>query len=154
VAIGKLDASRPDSGDGTGVVVGPPRAPSTGRGVAIIGSGPAGLAVAEELTKQGHSCTVFESWPVPGGILLYGIPNFKVRKEILQDKLEYLERMGIEFVCNTVIGKDVTVDELMHERGFDAVFLGTGAPVGGAMKIEGEELANVHPATEFRARRN
>ena len=97
--------------------------------MAIIGSGPAGLAVAEELTKQGHSCTVFESWPVPGGILLYGIPNFKMRKEILQDKLEYLERMGIEFVCNTVIGKDVTIDELLRERGYDAVFLGTGAPV-------------------------
>ena len=91
----------------------PVLAPATGRKVAIIGSGPAGLAVAEELTKEGHSCTVFESWPVPGGILLYGIPNFKMRKEILQDKLAYLERMGIEFVCNTWIGKDVTIDQLI-----------------------------------------
>src|SRR3990170_2101271 len=131
-----------------------PLAPPTGKRVAIIGSGPAGLAVAEELTKQGHSCTVFESWPVPGGILLYGIPNFKMRKEILQHKLEYLERMGIEFVCNTVIGKDVTVDQLVQEQGYDAVFLGTGAPVGGKMRIDGEELTNIYQATEFLVRGN
>ena len=83
----------------------PVPAPPTGKKVGIIGSGPAGLAVAEELAKNGHQCTVFESWPVPGGVLLYGIPNFKMRKQILQDKLEYMERMGIQFVCNTVIGK-------------------------------------------------
>jgi glutamate synthase (NADPH) small chain len=154
VAIGKLEAFIADYERRNGGLAVPPMAPSTGRRIAIIGSGPAGLAVAEELTKKGHSCTVFESWPVPGGILLYGIPNFKMRKEILQDKLGYLERMGIEFVCNTVIGKDVTVDELMQERSYDAVFLGTGAPVGGQMKIEGEELTDVYQATEFLVRGN
>ncbi len=154
VAIGKLEAFIADYERRNGGVAIPPLAPSTGRRVAIIGSGPAGLAVAEELTKNGHSCTVFESWPVPGGILLYGIPNFKMRKEILQDKLEYLERMGIEFVCNTVIGKDVTIDELLRERGYDAVFLGTGAPVGGQMRIDGEELASIYQATEFLVRGN
>src|SRR5437867_11453574 len=124
VAIGKLEACIADYERRNGGVAIPPMAPSTGRRVAIIGSGPAGLAVAEELTKQGHACTVFESWPVPGGILLYGIPNFKMRKDILQDKLEYLERMGIEFVRNTVVGRDITIDRLF-EDGCHVVFLGT-----------------------------
>ena len=153
VSIGKLEAFIADYQRRNGGVPVPETAPPTGRKVAIVGSGPAGLAVAEELTKQGHTCVVFESWPVPGGILLYGIPNFKMRKEILQDKLEYLERMGIQFVCNTVIGRDVTVDQLFEE-GYQAVFVGTGAPVGGQMRIEGEELGNIYQATEFLVRGN
>jgi glutamate synthase (NADPH/NADH) small chain len=96
---------------------------------------------------------VFESWPVPGGVLIYGIPNFKMRKEILQDKLEYLKRMGIEFKCNTVIGRDVSIDGLLEE-GYNAVFLGTGAPVGGRMKITGEDMENIFQATEFLVRGN
>ncbi len=153
VAIGKLEAFISDFERRNGGVPQPVLAPPTGKRVAVIGSGPAGLAVAEELTKQGHSCTVYESWPVPGGILLYGIPNFKMRKEILQDKLEFLGRMGIEFVCNTVIGRDVTIDQLF-EQGFHAVFLGTGAPVGGQMRIPGEELGSIYQATEFLVRGN
>ena len=153
VSIGKLEAFIGDYERKNGGVPLPVPQPATGRRIGIIGSGPAGLAVAEELGKKGHSCTVFESWPVPGGILLYGIPNFKMRKEILQDKLAFLERMGIEFVCNTVIGKDVTIDQ-MFEQGYDAVFLGTGAPVGGQMRIEGEELGNIYQATEFLVRGN
>jgi glutamate synthase (NADPH/NADH) small chain len=154
VSIGKLEAFISDYERRNGGVPMPIMAPPSGRKVGIIGSGPAGLAVAEELRKKGHACTVFESWPVPGGILLYGIPNFKMRKEILQDKLAFLERMGIEFVCNTVIGKDVTIDQLIGEQGYDAVFLGTGAPVGGQMRIEGEDLGNIYQATEFLVRGN
>jgi glutamate synthase (NADPH/NADH) small chain len=154
VSIGKLEAFISDYERRNGGVPMPMMEPDTGRKVGIIGSGPAGLAVAEELRKKGHACIVFESWPVPGGILLYGIPNFKMRKEILQDKLSFLERMGVEFVCNTVIGKDVTVDQLIEEQGYDAVFLGTGAPVGGQMKIEGEELGNIYQATEYLVRGN
>ncbi len=153
VSIGKLEAFIADYQRKTTGIPLPELPPSTGRRVAIIGSGPAGLAVAEELTKNGHSCTVFESWPVPGGVLLYGIPNFKMRKEILRDKLSYLERLGVEFVCNTVIGRDVSVDGLLA-RGYDAVFLGTGAPVGGQMRIPGEEMENVYQATEFLVRGN
>lgn len=153
VSIGKLEAFLADYQRKNIGLPRPDLAPSTGKRVAIIGSGPAGLAAAEELTKQGHSCTVFESWPVPGGVLLYGIPNFKMGKEILDAKLEYLEQMGIEFANNTVIGKDVTIDQLF-EQGYNAVFLGTGAPVGGQMRIEGEELANVYQATEFLVRGN
>lgn len=154
VSIGKLESFIADYERKHGGVPLPIAAAPTGKKVGIIGSGPAGLAVAEELAKNGHQCTVFESWPVPGGVLLYGIPNFKMRKQILQDKLEYMERMGIEFVCNTVIGKDVTVDQMMNEQGYDAVFLGTGAPVGGQMRIEGEDLGNVHQATEWLVRGN
>lgn len=153
VSIGRLEAFIADFvREHYGIPL-PELAPPTGKKVAIIGSGPAGLAVAEELTKKGHKCTVFESWPVPGGILLYGIPNFKMRKEILEAKLEYLEKLGIEFVCNTVVGKDITIDQLF-EKGYHAVFLGTGAPVGGRMKIPGEDLENVFQATEFLVRGN
>ncbi len=154
VSIGKLEAFIADYERKHGGVPLPVMKAPSGKKVGIIGSGPAGLGVAEELAKKGHTCTVFESWPVPGGILLYGIPNFKMRKEILQDKLTYLELMGIEFVCNTVIGKDVSVDQMMNELGYDAVFLGTGAPVGGQMRIEGEDLANIYQATEFLVRGN
>jgi len=153
VAIGKLESFITDYQRRTEGLPMPQVAPPSGRKVAIVGSGPAGLAVAEELTKKGHSCTVFESWPEPGGILLYGIPNFKMRKEILHDKLEFLTKLGVAFVCNTVIGRDVTIDALF-EDGFQAVFVGTGAGVGGQMRIPGEELAGVYQATEFLVRGN
>ena len=96
VSIGKLEAFLADYERRNGGQPLPEPAPPTGKRVAVIGSGPAGLAVAEELTKQGHGCTVYESWPVPGGILLYGIPNFKMQKEILESKLDYLRKMGID----------------------------------------------------------
>ena len=83
-----------------------------GFSVAVVGAGPAGLAVAEELAKHGHSATMYDAWPEPGGVLLYGIPNFKLSKDVLQDKLEYLEKLGVKFVGNTWVGKDVTVDDL------------------------------------------
>lgn len=153
VSIGKLESFIADYQRTHGGVPLPVIGPDTGRKVAVIGSGPAGIAVAEELRKKGHAVRVYESWPVPGGVLLYGIPNFKMRKEILQAKVEYLEKMGVEFVCNTRVGDDITVDDLFSE-GFHAVFLGTGAPIGGRMRIEGEELENVYQATEFLVRGN
>jgi len=153
VQIGKLEYFIADHQRRHGGVPLPLIEPDTGRKVAVIGSGPAGLAVAEELRKKGHGATVFESWPVPGGVLLYGIPNFKMQKEVLDDKIAYLEKMGIEFRCNTKVGDDITIDE-MFSQGYDAVFLGTGAPIGGQMRIEGEELDNVYQATEFLVRGN
>jgi len=153
VLIGKLEAFIADWQRRNEGVPLPEVAPATGRTVAIIGSGPAGIAVAEDLTKKGHKVIVYESWPVPGGVLLYGIPNFKMRKEILDYKIEWLEKLGVEFQNNTKVGEDVTVDSLF-ESGTDAVFLGTGAPVGGQMRIEGEELENVFQATEFLVRGN
>jgi glutamate synthase (NADPH/NADH) small chain len=153
VSIGKLEAFIADWQRRNAGVPLPDVAPATGRSVAIIGSGPAGIAVAEELTRRGHRVTVYESWPVPGGVLLYGIPNFKMRKEILDYKIEWLQKLGVGFRCGTKVGEDVTVDSLF-EDGADAVFLGTGAPVGGQMRIDGEELENVFQATEFLVRGN
>jgi glutamate synthase (NADPH/NADH) small chain len=131
-----------------------PKAPETGMRVGIVGSGPAGLAVAEELTVLGHTCTVFEQWPKPGGLLLYGIPNFKLNKELVKDKIKYLEDMGITFICNARIGKERPIEYLVNE-GFDLVFLGHGAIKGGGMKVPGEDtLKNIYQATEYLVRGN
>jgi len=125
----------------------------TGRKVAIVGSGPAGLAVAEQLANLGHASTVYDAWPEPGGVLVYGIPNFKMRKSIVDDYIAHLQALGVTFVCNTRVGKDITIDEMLDGE-FDAVFLGTGAGVGNEMGIEGENLVGVHSATDFLVRGN
>ena len=128
--------------------------PLTGRSLAIVGSGPAGLTVAEEMQARGHQCTVFDMWPEPGGVLRYGIPSFKMSKQILEEKLQALRDMGVKFVNNTKVGRDVTLRELHDRDGFDAVFIGTGAGVGNQLRVEGEELANVYQATDFLVRGN
>ena len=125
----------------------------TGRQIGVIGSGPAGLAVAEQLALLGHGATVFEFWPEPGGVLVYGIPNFKMRKNIVDEYIAYLEKLGVKFVCNTYVGKDITIDSMLAGE-FDAVFVGTGAGVGNQMEIEGENLQGVYSATEFLVRGN
>ncbi|HLA19541.1 MAG TPA: NAD(P)-dependent oxidoreductase, partial [Dehalococcoidia bacterium] len=153
VAIGKLESFITDHQRRTEGFPLPELPPPSGKKAAIVGSGPASLAVAEQLARMGHACTVFEAWPEPGGVLLYGIPNFKMRKEILAQKLDFLRSIGVEFVCNTWIGRDVTIDDLFA-RGYHAVFVGTGAGIGGQMRIPGEELAGVYQATEFLVRGN
>jgi len=126
---------------------------ATGREVAVIGSGPAGLAVAEQLAELGHGVTVYEFWPEPGGVLVYGIPNFKMRKSIVDDYIAHLEALGVKFVCNTYVGRDVTIDDMLAGQ-FDAVFVGTGAGMGNEMGLEGEKLEGVHKATDFLVRGN
>jgi glutamate synthase (NADPH/NADH) small chain len=153
VAIGKLESFITDHQRRTEGFPLPELPPPSGKKAAIVGSGPASLAVAEQLTRLGHACTVFEAWPEPGGVLLYGIPNFKMRKEILAQKLDFLRSIGVEFLCNTWIGRDVTIDDLFA-RGYHAVFVGTGAGIGGQMRIPGEELSGVYQATEFLVRGN
>jgi len=125
----------------------------TGRQVAVIGSGPAGLAVAEQLAERGHGVTVYEFWPEPGGVLVYGIPNFKMRKSIVDEYIAHLEALGVKFVCNTYVGRDVTIDDMLAGQ-FDAVFVGTGAGMGNEMGLEGETLEGVHKATDFLVRGN
>jgi glutamate synthase (NADPH/NADH) small chain len=153
VSIGKLEAFVTDyQRKNLGVPL--PLLPEpSGYKVAVVGAGPAGIAVAEELAKLGHSATMYDAWPEPGGVLLYGIPNFKLSKDVLQDKLKYLDKLGVGFVGNTWVGKDVTVDGLF-EQGFQAVFVGTGAGLGGLLAIPGEEYANIYAATEFLVRGN
>lgn len=134
----------------------PPAAtlPPLGTQVAVVGSGPAGLAVAEELAKRGHGVTVFEAWPKPGGLLLYGIPGFKLNKDIVTEKIRYLEGLGVRFRCNTRIGNGLSVDDLIKKHEFDAAFLGHGASSVNRMKIPGEDLKHVYGATEYLVRAN
>ena len=152
VNIGKLEAFCTDWQRNHRGFPTPPPAPATDRRVAVVGSGPAGIAVAEELARRGHAVAVFEGWPKPGGLLHYGIPNFKLDKNIVQAKIAYLESLGVKFVCNTRVGRDVQVDDLFRQ--FDAVFLGIGAPVGHRISLPGEDLAGVYQATEFLVRGN
>ena len=153
VSIGKLEAFVTDHQRKTVGIPLPVLPAPSGFRVAVVGAGPAGMAVAEELAKVGHSCVMYDAWPEPGGILLYGIPNFKLSKEVLQDKLRYLDRLGIGFVGNTWVGKDVTIDD-HFAQGFHSVFVGTGAGLGGSLAIPGEEYTGIFPATEFLVRGN
>lgn len=130
------------------------KAPSTGKKIAIIGAGPAGLAAAGDLAKLGHEVVIFEALHKPGGVLFYGIPEFRLPKEILESELEYLKRLGIEIKVNYVIGKIKSLDELMQEDGFDAVFIGTGAGLPYFLDIPGENLNGVYSANEFLTRIN
>lgn len=116
--------------------------------VAIVGAGPAGMACAEQLITLGHKVMIFDTKPAPGGLLTYGIPNFKLPKDVVFSRWGDLERAGVEFVPNTYIGKDKTIDDLFSD-GFDAVFLGIGVGVDAPMKVEGEDLPGVMQATEF-----
>lgn len=154
VAIGRLEAFVADWKREQEPKAPPPFALS-GKRAAVVGAGPAGLSVAEELAKAGHAVTVFDSWPMPGGVLRYGIPDFKLEKHIVDEKIEELERLPITFVPNTYIGGagNTSVDDLLAD-GYDAVFLAHGASVGNPLEIEGGELAGVMQATEFLSRGN
>ena len=125
----------------------------TGKQVAIVGAGPAGLACAEQLRQKGHDVTIFDLKPAPGGLLVYGIPNFKLSKEVVFARWGDFERAGVKFVGNTYIGKDKTIDDLFKE-GFDAVFVGVGSEIDAPMEVPGEDLPGVYKATEFLARAN
>jgi len=130
----------------------PKMAPSTGKRVAVVGAGPAGLTVAGDMAKMGHSVTVFEALHRLGGVLMYGIPEFRLPKEILELEVKFLEEMGVEFKVNEVIGVKYSLDELMEE--YDAIFLGTGAGLPYFMNIPGENLNGLYSANEFLTRSN
>jgi len=125
----------------------------TGRKVAVVGAGPAGLACAQELVMRGHTVTIFDSKPAPGGLLVYGIPNFKLPKDVVVNKWEEFEKAGVKFVGDTYIGKDKTIDQLFKE-GFEAVFLGVGVGIDAKMEIPGEDMPGVYEATDFLIRAN
>ncbi|MBO7150636.1 MAG: NADPH-dependent glutamate synthase, partial [Clostridia bacterium] len=127
---------------------------SNGRKVAVVGSGPAGLSCAGELAKKGYDVTVFEALHTPGGVLVYGIPEFRLPKEIVANEIKSLCELGVKVECNTVVGRTVSVSELMEEEGFEAVFIGTGAGLPRFMTIPGENLKGVYSANEFLTRIN
>lgn len=129
---------------GVEIPIGPP----SGKRVAIVGAGPAGMACAEQLVQRGHSVTIFDAKPAPGGLMTYGIPNFKLPKEVVFARWGDLERAGVEFVPETYIGRDKTIDDLFAE-GFQAVFIGVGVGIDAKMEVPGEDLPGVMRATEF-----
>jgi len=153
VAIGRLERFCADWEMDRGVFpqeVGSP----TGFKVAIIGSGPGGLTCAADLAKLGHRVTIFEALHVPGGVLMYGIPEFRLPKKVVQAEIDNLKKLGVTIVTNTVVGKLATVDELMNEEGFSAVYIGTGAGLPYFMNIPGENSCGVYSANEFLTRTN
>ena len=126
---------------------------SNGHKVAVVGSGPSGLACAGDLVKKGYSVTIFEAFHVAGGVLVYGIPEFRLPKAVVQKEVDTLKALGVEIKTNVVIGKTITIDELF-EDGFEAVFIGSGAGLPRFMGIKGETLNGVYSANEFLTRNN
>jgi glutamate synthase (NADPH) small chain len=128
--------------------------PPTGKRVAVVGSGPAGLTCAGELAKRGHAVTVFEALHKPGGVLIYGIPEFRLPKRIVEQEIDTLRQMGVEIICNVVIGQTHTVHELVNELGFHSVFIANGAGLPVFQGIPGENLKGVFSANEYLTRVN
>jgi len=153
VAVGHLERFVADYERDHELVELPEIAPPTGRRVAIVGSGPAGLTAAGDLIKLGHQVTIFEALHKPGGVLVYGIPEFRLPKDIVQAECDFLGDMGVEFRNSTIIGKIDTIDELF-EMGYDAIFIGTGAGLPSFMGIPGENLIGVYSANEYLTRAN
>jgi glutamate synthase (NADPH/NADH) small chain len=154
VAIGRLERFVADYERNSGNIKLPELPPKTGKKVAVIGAGPAGLTVAGDLIKLGHEVTVFEALQQPGGVLTYGIPEFRLPKVIVQAEVNYLKKLGVEFVMDFVVGRNSTIRELMEQEGYNAVFIGSGAGLPSFMKIPGENLVGVYSANEYLTRSN
>jgi len=153
VAIGNLERFVSDTERLGGGAVVPALPPPTGRKVAVVGAGPAGLTAAGELARLGHRVTVFEALHDAGGVLVYGIPEFRLPKAILVAEVAYLERLGVEFRMNFIVGRTATIDDLRAE-GYEAFFIGSGAGLPNFMKIPGENLVGVYSANEYLTRVN
>lgn len=154
VAIGRLERFIADWERSTGKISVPEIKPATGKKVAVVGSGPAGLVVAADCKREGHHVTVFEAFHKLGGVLRYGIPEFRLPNEIIDREIETLSAMGVEFKTNFVVGKTRKLMDLMDKDGYDAIFIGTGAGLPLFMNIEGENLVGVFSANEYLTRAN
>jgi glutamate synthase (NADPH) small chain len=153
VAIGNLERFCADyeREHGTGEL--PPKAPPTGKKVAVVGSGPSGLTVAGDLIVKGHDVTIFEAFHKAGGVLVYGIPEFRLPKAIVGQEVNFLERLGVRVQCNAVVGRTVSLDELFEE-GYDAIYVGVGAGLPKFMNIPGENYVGILSANEYLTRAN
>jgi len=154
VSIGRVERFVADLKREKGMKETPAVKPETGRKVAVIGSGPAGITVAADVRREGHSVTMFEAFHKPGGVMMYGIPEFRLPKAIVQREIDTLRRMGVEVKTSFVIGRTRKLMDLIEKDGFDAVFVGTGAGLPKFMNIEGENLVGVYSANEYLTRVN
>ncbi len=154
IAIGNLERFCADWERNHGPMILPQLKPKNGKKVGIVGSGPAGLTAAGELIKEGFDVTIFEALHEPGGVLQYGIPEFRLPKEIVKKEIEYLLSLGVKLETNFIVGKTATIDELMQEEGFSAFFVGSGAGLPVFMKIPGENSIGVYSANEYLTRSN
>ncbi|MFO7677772.1 MAG: NADPH-dependent glutamate synthase [Thermoplasmatota archaeon] len=151
VAIGRLERFLADYERNKGMKISK-KAPSTGKKVAVVGAGPAGLTCAGDLAKMGHLVTVFEALHAPGGVLMYGIPEFRLPKSIVHAEVDYIKKLGVKIYYDVVVGKTITIQELLKD--FDAVFIGTGAGLPNWLNVPGESLDGVYSANEFLTRVN
>jgi glutamate synthase (NADPH/NADH) small chain len=153
VAIGNLERFCADYEREFGTGELPPTAAPTGKKVAVVGSGPSGLTVAGDLVAKGHEVTILEAFHKPGGVLVYGIPEFRLPKEIVAQEVNFIERLGATVACNQVVGRTVSLNELF-EQGFDAIYLGVGAGLPRFLNIPGENYIGVLSANEYLTRAN
>ncbi|MBW1812299.1 MAG: NADPH-dependent glutamate synthase [Deltaproteobacteria bacterium] len=153
VAIGNLERFAADQERMHGKGELPPKAEPTGKKVAVVGSGPSGLTVAGDLILKGYEVTIYEAFHKPGGVLVYGIPEFRLPKDIVFSEVAFLEKLGVKVECNAVVGRTVTLDELF-EQGYDAIFLGVGAGLPTFLNIPGENLIGILSANEYLTRSN
>jgi glutamate synthase (NADPH/NADH) small chain len=153
VAIGRLERFVADHERTAGIDV-PDVKPETGKRVAVVGSGPASLVVAADVRREGHAVTILEAFHRPGGVMIYGIPEFRLPKEIVRVEIETLKAMGVEICTNFVVGRTRRLQDLIDKDGYDAVFVGTGAGLPRFMGIEGENLVGVFSANEYLTRTN
>jgi len=154
VAIGRLERFAADQEREVAGVQIPAKKPALGKKVAVVGSGPAGLTVAGDLSLLGYEVTIFEAFHKPGGVLFYGIPEFRLPKDIVEKEVGYLKDLGVKLEVNQVVGKTITVEELLGELGFAAAFVGIGAGLPQFLGIPGENLGGVYSANEYLTRSN
>ncbi|MDR2643282.1 MAG: NADPH-dependent glutamate synthase [Planctomycetaceae bacterium] len=154
VAIGRCERFAADYERDNHLTEMPEKKPKNGKRIAVVGAGPSGLTVAGDLVMLGYGVTIFEAFHKAGGVLMYGIPEFRLPKVIVENEVNYLVKLGVNLELNQVIGKTITVDELLNEDKFDAVYIGVGAGLPMLLGIEGEDLSGVYSANEYLTRSN